>query len=266
MGLFSKEACAFCGKEVGLMHRSKMQGGDYICTECKYLTHPFIRIDKVNKEKAQEIMDEVARDEAYFQTVNWDKVTRHSISKSYVFYYSMQTGEFAFYVPETEKYKNHPVFKMAMVRPYDRNLEWSMQQGNTTRFPALSKQQYADMIKLKEKKDTDGKITGWELYIPYFRENMDISIDFPGNTKESEVKGFYEQIVNIIGGFNTGVLAGRLDMHQTNAMQTAGEMLKAAIKGEGAEGMAAKLQEGMQTSQDIDAGKVKRGLFGRLKK
>lgn len=55
-------------------------------------------------------------------------------------------------------------------------------------------------------------------------------------------------------------------MHQTNAMQTASAMLKAAVKGEGIEGVAEKMQEGMQTSADIEAGKVKRGLFGRLKK
>lgn len=269
MGLFSKEACVFCGKEVGMMHRSKMAGGDYICTECKYLAHPFIRIDKVNQEQAKAIMDEVANSEARFQTVNWDKVVRHSLGKNYVFYYSMETGEFAFHTPETEKYKNHAIYYMSMVRPYDKNLEWSMNQGNATRLPAFSKQQYADMITLKEQKDTDGKITGWKLYIPYFREHMDITISFPGNTKESEVRGFHEQIINIIGGYNSAHMVNpteRAQMQQTNAMQTASEMLKAAIKGEGAESIVEKMQEGINTANEIDAGNVKRGLFGRLKK
>ena len=162
MGLFSKEECVFCGKNVGMMHRSKMQGGDYICTDCKHLTHPFIRMDKVNKETTQLIMDEVARDEEYFQTVNWNKVVRHSISKNFVFFYSMDTGQFAFHTPETEHYKNHPIFNMTMVRPYDRNLEWSLNQGNTKMLPALQKEQYAEMITLKEKKGADGKRDGWE--------------------------------------------------------------------------------------------------------
>lgn len=266
MGLFSKEACVFCGKEVGMMHRSKMAGGDYICTDCKFLTHPFIRIDKVNQETAKTIMDQVAQDEARFQSVNWDKVVRHSISKNYVFYYSMDTGEFALQTPETEKYKNHAIYYMTMVRPYDKNLEWSMNQGNTARFPALSKQQYADMITLKENKDSDGKITGWEMYIPYFREHMDITIKFPGNTKESEVTGFHQQVVNIIGGYNTSVVGQKIQMQQTNAMQTASAVLKAALKGEGEEGIAEKIREGIDTANDIEEGKVKRGLFGRLKK
>ncbi len=269
MGLFSKEACVFCGKEVGMMHRSKMSGGDYICTDCKHLTHPFIRIDKVDKVKAKEIMDQVAMDEARFQSVNWDKVVRHSLSKNYVFYYSMETGEFALYTPETERYPNHAIYYMSMVRPYDKNLEWSLNQGNTTRMPALSKQQYADMITLKEQKDSDGKITGWEIYIPYFREHMDITIKFPGNTKENEVTGFHQQLVNIIGGYNTHQMEGavrRMEMQQTNAMQTASEVLKAVVKGEGKEGIIEKLQEGIDTANDIEEGKVKRGLFGRLKK
>ena len=42
--------------------------------------------------------------------------------------------------------------------------------------------------------------------------------------------------------------------------------MKAAIKGEGTEEIAQKLEEGIETSKDIDAGKVKRGLFGKLKR
>ena len=93
-----------------------MSDKNYICTDCKFLTHPFIRIDKVSTEEAQALMDEVARDEEYFQTVNWDKIIRHSPTKNYVFYFSRDTGEFAFHTPETEKYKNHPIFQMIMVQ------------------------------------------------------------------------------------------------------------------------------------------------------
>ena len=266
MGLFSKEACAFCGKEVGVMHRSKMSDKNYICTDCKFLTHPFIRIDKVSTEEAQALMDEVARDEEYFQTVNWDKIIRHSPTKNYVFYFSRDTGEFAFHTPETEKYKNHPIFQMIMVRPFDRNLVRSIEDGTAGRLQPLTADQYRSLITLKEKKNSEGKIEGWEMYIPYLREDMDISIDFPGNTKESEVRGFYDQVVNTIVGFNTGTVQRRETMHQINAAKTAGSVLKAALKGEDAESIAAKLQEGMETSEGIDTGKVKRGLFGGLKK
>lgn len=34
MGLFSKEACAICGKEVGALKRTKIQNKEFICNEC----------------------------------------------------------------------------------------------------------------------------------------------------------------------------------------------------------------------------------------
>ena len=45
MGLFSKEACVFCGTEVGMLKRSKLQTKEYICNECKKKTNPFARMD-----------------------------------------------------------------------------------------------------------------------------------------------------------------------------------------------------------------------------
>ena len=59
MGLFSKEACCFCGKEVGLMSRSKLSSGEYICTDCKYKTHPFLRVDHRNKQQVEDLMAEM---------------------------------------------------------------------------------------------------------------------------------------------------------------------------------------------------------------
>lgn len=269
MGLFSKETCVFCGKEVGMMHRSKMQGGDYICTDCKYLTHPFIRIDHVNKDEAAAIMEEVARDEAYFQTVQWRQTSRFAGGDKFIFYDNYETGEFAFYTPETKKYKNHPVFRMDLVRPFDRSKQFFLDQGDTRALEPLTKAQYMSMITLEQKKGADGKLEGWILKMPYFRDKMDIEIKFPATMKEADVKYIHSSIQSIISNYNTSEtrdMYKKMDMQRTNAMQTASGMLKAAIKGEGTEGVAEALKEGMETAEDINAGKVKRGLFGRLKK
>ena len=32
--IFGKKACAFCGKEVGMMHRTKIKNKEFICSEC----------------------------------------------------------------------------------------------------------------------------------------------------------------------------------------------------------------------------------------
>ena len=264
MGLFSKETCAFCGKEVGMMHRSKLQGGDFICTDCKYLTHPFIRIDNLNKESAKAVMEEVARDESFFQAANFRETTRRAAGKRYTFYDDYDAGLFALHTPETEKYKNHPIFYMMMVRPFDRNLAFSLQQGNTTAMPALSKSQYEAMITLEEKKNADGSPDGWVMKMPYFREHMNIEIRFPQNMKEDDVKYWYSTVRTIIVNYNTST--ARLKMHQTNLYQTAGAVLKAAIKGEGTDASEDMVKEGIETANGINDGTVKRGLFGRLKK
>ena len=57
MGLFSKEACTFCGTEVGALKRSKLATKEFICNDCKRKTNYFARMDYTSKENAQRIMD-----------------------------------------------------------------------------------------------------------------------------------------------------------------------------------------------------------------
>ena len=52
--LFSKEACAFCGKEVGAMHRSKLKGGEYACNECAAKCSEFVRLSEMDKAAVEE--------------------------------------------------------------------------------------------------------------------------------------------------------------------------------------------------------------------
>ncbi len=51
--LFSKEACAFCGKEVGAMHRSKLKGGDFACNECAAKCSEFVRLSEMEKDTVE---------------------------------------------------------------------------------------------------------------------------------------------------------------------------------------------------------------------
>ena len=67
MGLFSKEACVFCGTEVGMLKRSKLQTKEYICNECKRKTNPFARMDYTSKDDAQRMMDTLAQEAAEFE-------------------------------------------------------------------------------------------------------------------------------------------------------------------------------------------------------
>ncbi|MBQ8841308.1 MAG: DUF4428 domain-containing protein, partial [Ruminiclostridium sp.] len=69
MGLFSKEACAFCGTEVGMLKRSKLKTKEYICNECKIKTNPFARMDYTSKDNAQLMMNSLAQEADEFEKI-----------------------------------------------------------------------------------------------------------------------------------------------------------------------------------------------------
>jgi hypothetical protein len=52
--LFSKEACVFCGNEVGAMHRSKLKGGEYACNECAAKCSEFVRLSEMDKDTVEQ--------------------------------------------------------------------------------------------------------------------------------------------------------------------------------------------------------------------
>ncbi|MCR4787097.1 MAG: DUF4428 domain-containing protein [Lachnospiraceae bacterium] len=54
--LFSKQVCAFCGKEVGAMHHSKMKDGEYACNECAAKCSEFVRLSEMDKNTVAEHM------------------------------------------------------------------------------------------------------------------------------------------------------------------------------------------------------------------
>ena len=72
MGLFSKEACTFCNKEVGALKRSKLATKEFICNDCKRKTNYFARMDYTSKDAAQRMMDTLAQEAADFEA-SFDK-------------------------------------------------------------------------------------------------------------------------------------------------------------------------------------------------
>lgn len=49
MGLFSKETCCFCGKDVGALNRKKIADGNYICKDCEKDCSAFIEVSRYDK-------------------------------------------------------------------------------------------------------------------------------------------------------------------------------------------------------------------------
>lgn len=48
---FGKQACSFCGAEVGMLKRSKIKNGDFICTDCSYTCSPYIQKYRFTREE-----------------------------------------------------------------------------------------------------------------------------------------------------------------------------------------------------------------------
>lgn len=49
--MFSKQACALCGKECGAMSRTKLQDGQYICDDCGNKCSKYIRLSRMTLEE-----------------------------------------------------------------------------------------------------------------------------------------------------------------------------------------------------------------------
>ena len=75
-GLFSKEACVCCGKEVGALSRTKLKDGAFVCSdcvkECSYLFKPVLYSleEYINHLKYMQFQDELYK---YYQGIDDSK-------------------------------------------------------------------------------------------------------------------------------------------------------------------------------------------------
>ena len=223
MGLFSKEKCCICGKEVGALSRTKIKSGEYVCSDCQKQGHPFVHIAFLSRGQVEEMLKEMKESEAHFQEVRFGmrKTSRTTLAKTWTYYDNMQTGEFVLETPETERYANHFVYNMRDVYPSekaDQFLTGSMKFLN----PNEMRQKYYDLITVEERKSSDGKTDSWKLRIPYNRDNMKIEIQFPGSIQEKDVRMLQATIQSTIGSYNAGY---NLTPSQLEAIQKEGRSL-----------------------------------------
>ncbi|MCR4711984.1 MAG: DUF4428 domain-containing protein [Clostridia bacterium] len=206
MGLFSKEECFCCGKRVGALSRIKIKSGEFLCTDCQKNGHPFIHVAEMTKDEVEKLFSDMKESEAHFQDVRFQfrKTSRMTFGKEWTFYDNLQTGEFALETPETKAYPNHYVYQMRDVIPYgetDRFLASGTFQDN----PEMSRRRYYDLIKVEERKGSDGKTDSWILRMPYDRPHMKIETKFPGSMEEKDVRLLQAAIQSVIGSYNTGI-------------------------------------------------------------
>jgi len=163
MGLFSREPCTFCGKEVGMMHRSRLATGEYICTECRYKTNPFARMDCTSRDAAQRMIDTLGQEEARLRR----ELDRRAAVEREDFdlggrriRYSAVTALGVFQLDNSEwsRYEHRPVLYFDRVRPY--RLEEDARRPETA-------DRDADCVTVSVSRDPEGRLTSCAVVIPY---------------------------------------------------------------------------------------------------
>jgi len=266
MALFSKEPCAFCGKEAGMMSRSKMSSKDYICDDCRKKGNPFARVDHMTKDQVAEMFVRAERDEKLLDDVKLSDTYLNLGRGRVIHFRGQQDGGDIFTVstPEAQRYEHRPVFYFSRIR------KWNPSEASVERSVGASPREavrdYSTLITLKEKLSADKKNDGWELRIPYFDAAVpEILIKIPKEADAAEVQKFYKTICRMC---DTRVSRGIRDardkekLQVENVYKTASEALKTTIKGGD---VKETLAEGIKRAVDIDEGKVKKkGFFAKL--
>ena len=274
MGLFDKEACTFCGTEVGALERSKLATKEFICNDCKRKTNYFARMDYTSKENAQRMMDILAQEEADFE-VSFDAAegrfaraersfnTWDLGSKRVHYRCNTTIGAFQINMSEMSRYEHTPVFWFSRMMPYEFQPEGAAFEG-MRRSKAMDAN--AEYVRVEDSK-SDGKVTSCTLIIPYddpcIRE-IRIQSDVDG---ADEAESFRKLADQINRDRRAWLGKAEFDAERKNEMQmrnlgdTAAAALKAAIKGGD---VKEAIKQGVETANDIEEGKVKRGFFGKL--
>ena len=277
MGLFSKEACEFCGTEVGMLKRSKLASKEFICNDCKRKTNYFARMDYTSKDAAQSMMETLGQEEADFEA-SFDSAENRFQSAERSFktwdlgslrvHYRCNTrlGAFQINLDAMSRYEHIPVFYFDTMIPYEfaseNEILSDIRRNEVTNMNV-------NYVNVEESKDAEGNVTSAAVVIPYNSDCIrEIKLKGDIRNKEEE-EAFYDFAQRInqdrINWLNNGLYdqARKNKMQARNLGDTAMAALKAASTGGSVEDV---VKQGIEMANEIEEGKVKQGLFGKLLK
>jgi len=272
MGLFSKEACTFCGTEVGALKRSKLATKEFICNECKHKTNYFARMSYTSRDAAQRMMDTLAQEAADFEA-SFDAAegrfargersfTTFDLGSKRVEYRCNTTlGAFQIEMSEMSRYEVNPVFWFDSMLPYEF-------QSDNAHLSDMRRSKVMDAgtsyVEVDVTKGDDGKVIHCMITNPYDDACIrEIKIE----SDTDDAAPFYDFADRINSDRRAWLGKAEFDAERKNRMQvrnlgdTAAAALKAAVTGGD---VAGTVKKGIETANDIEEGKVKQGLFGRL--
>ena len=277
MGLFSKEACAFCGTEVGMLKRTKLATKEYICNDCKLKTNYFARMSYTTKEQAANMMDTLGQIEADFEA-SFDAAqgmleraersyNTWNLGRERVRYRcNTRLGGFQLIAENMSRYEHVPVFWFDTMIPYEFRTE---DDSFTELRRAKALKEDAEYVQVKETRGEDGKVNRCVLTIPY-DDSCIREVRFESEvSREEEIQAFHDLAKRINSDRNVWITRGLNETERKNKMQmrnlrdTAAAAVKAAVTGGD---VTEAVKKGIEMSNDIEEGKVKQGFFGKLLK
>ncbi len=255
-GVFKKEACAVCGKEVGMLSRSKLQDKQYICDDCRKNINPFIRSDYITLEEFHQAVRQAEQDQKLLENAPSDSSYLQHGSESIAVKHYYTKGVFTIQSNRHRNAKYPPVFYYNEVRPYDPSANFvEKQMGSDPRRLGNM-----NLITLEEKHASDGTNDGWTIQFPYNHKGIrNVQIEIGKDFDAKEVKAFYDRVRSTARWReNTKSMQREQEM---NMMNTFSDVLKAKMTGGNVDEALAK---GKQRAEDIANGKEKEGFFSKF--
>lgn len=65
--LFGKKTCTLCGAECGVMHRTKIKGGEFVCSDCVRKCSAYVRLSEMDKAEIENHIAYMERQEKLYQ-------------------------------------------------------------------------------------------------------------------------------------------------------------------------------------------------------
>ena len=65
--LFGKKNCTRCGAECGVMHRTKIKGGEFVCSDCGRKCSAYVRLSELDKAEIENHIAYMERQEKLYQ-------------------------------------------------------------------------------------------------------------------------------------------------------------------------------------------------------
>ena len=208
--LFSKEACALCGKEEGFLGRTKLADGTFICTECRKECSPFFKaatrcdLDHVKKHMEYvKLANELYEKEFATLPVEKKKTFGKDLFNGIVF--ADDIGMFEIINSDTRKYEHKELFR------YDEIFDFKL-YGKPN--PEGSAKKYSEVgVKIKMMKGLEVNFNQ-DLYFKEYAEEF--TIPCVSSTDELD-GGFLYKHLNLILGV---AIDGKLGVYDNKVQRT----------------------------------------------